>query len=232
MKIIIADLKHFLSDALFLIKFPVNLKTNWNLRTLLISVLIVIMYVSVSLADQTAREFFSKFHIHFFDFLFNVGHLYGKLYLTAILFVSLYSAGFVLKNEKIRKNGFRIFETFIFAGIIVTIFKSLFGRWRPYTNHGNFAFDFLNFGSNNHLSLPSGDVAVAFAFTIVVANFFQNKIWKVFWYLLAVLTAFGRIYHDQHWLSDVILGAVLSTIIGIIINKKSKEEVVIINKLS
>jgi membrane-associated phospholipid phosphatase len=100
----------------------------------------------------------------------------------------------------------------------------LFGRWRPYTNNGSFAFTFFNLSSNDHLSLPSGDVAIAFAFSSIAASFFENRYWKVFCYFFAALTFLGRIYHDQHWLSDVILGAFISTIIGMKLNLISKKE--------
>ena len=68
-----------------------------------------------------------------------------------------------MKNDRARRNGLKIFEAFAFSGIIVTIVEPLFGRWTPYTGNGSLAFTPLNFNSNDRLSLPSGDVAIAFA---------------------------------------------------------------------
>ncbi|HCY76118.1 MAG TPA: hypothetical protein DHV28_09380 [Ignavibacteriales bacterium] len=220
MKYIIEDIKHLLSDSISLTKISVKL----NSKTFFVGTAFFIAYAFAFIFDQTIRDFFSKIHTNYFDILFNIGHLYGKLYLTIIFFLTLYFTGLIFRNDTIRKNGLRIFEAFIFSGIIVTILKSLIGRWRPYTGNGNLAFTPLNFGSNDHLSLPSGDVAIAFAFSTIAAGFFDNRYWKVLCYLFAVLTLLGRIYHDQHWLSDVILGAFIPTIIGIKLNRLSKNE--------
>ena len=55
-----------------------------------------------------------------------------------------------------------------------------------------------------------------------ITGTFENKIWKIFWYLFAALTAAGRIYHDQHWLSDVIIAAFISVSVGIHINNMNR----------
>lgn len=221
MKIIIEDLKRVLRDSISISKISIKL----NRKIFFLSVVFLSLYLIVFFIDQTIRDFFTKIHTDYFDFLFNVGHFYGKLYLTLIFFISLYAIGLIFQKDIIRKNGLRILEAFIFSGIIVTILKSLFGRWRPYTEKGSFAFKPLNFSSNDHLSLPSGDVAIAFAFSTIAASFFENRYWKILCYSFAVLTFFGRIYHDQHWMSDVILGAFIPTIIGIRLNQLDKKEI-------
>jgi membrane-associated phospholipid phosphatase len=75
-------------------------------------------------------------------------------------------------------------------------------------------------GPNDHLSLPSGDATVAFALSAVMAGMIENRLWKIAWYGLAVVTALSRIYHDQHWLSDVLLSTIIGTIVGVwMVNK-------------
>ena len=78
-------------------------------------------------------------------------------------------------------------------------------------------------GPNAHLSLPSGDVGVAVAYSMILAGFSRNRIWKAFWYLLAALTCLGRMYHDQHWFSDVLLAAIISLTVGNHINNAYRE---------
>src|SRR3972149_1284372 len=82
MKIILEDLKRILSDSISLSKSGVKLYP----RFLFLSVVFLFSYVIVFLIDQTVRDFFSKIHTNYFDFIFNVGHFYGKLYLTLIFF--------------------------------------------------------------------------------------------------------------------------------------------------
>ena len=132
--------------------------------------------------------------------------------------------GLVLRHEELRRAGWKIFEAFAISGITVTILKSLFGRWRPYTGHGSFAFVGFTFGPNAHLSLPSGDVGVAVAYSMILAGFSENRIWKSVWYLCALLTIFSRIYFDQHWFSDVTLAAIISVSVGNYVNAVFKKE--------
>lgn len=221
MKVIIEDFRRILSDSISISKISIK----HNRRVYFLSVVFLFLYLIVFFIDQPIRDFFTKIHTDYYDFLFNVGHFYGKLYLTLIFFISLYAVGLIFKKDTIRKRGLRILEAFIFSGIIVTILKSLFGRWRPYTGKGSFVFNPLNFSSNDHLSLPSGDVAIAFAFSTIAAGFLENRYWKIFCYSFAALTFLGRIYHDQHWMSDVILGAFIPTIIGIRLNQLDQKEI-------
>jgi membrane-associated phospholipid phosphatase len=197
---------------------------EWVRKNLLISLIILVLYISLFWFDPIVRDWFLKERNSFFDLVFNIGHLYGKLYLTFAFSLLLYLAGILFSHHKIRESGRCIFEAFVVSGIMVNIIKSIFGRWRPYTELGNFSFVFFTFGPNDHLSLPSGDVAVAFAFSTIVAGFVDNKVWKIFWFGLATLTALGRIYHDQHWLTDVILASCISIWVGNYINNISKHK--------
>ncbi len=168
--------------------------------------------------DPYIRFLFANVHNNVFDMIFYIGHWYGKLYLTIYTILILYLSGLFLKKDKIREIGWKILQSFLFSGIVVTILKSIFGRWRPYSGHDSVSFVFFTFGPNDHLSLPSGDVAVAFAFSTIVAGIFKEKLWKIFWFGIAVLTALGRIYHDQHWFTDVVLASFIAICIGNIIN--------------
>ncbi len=195
---------------------------QWAKKNYIALLIILVVYSSLFFADPIIRNWSLNHHNSIFDFIFNIGHLYGKLHLTFASFVVLYFGGILFRNYRVREWGWKILEAFIISGIIVTAVKSILGRWRPYTGHGNFAFYFFTFGPNDHLSLPSGDVAVAFAFSTIVAGFFDNKIWKIFWFGMAVITALGRIYHDQHWLTDVILASVISIFVGNVVNNNSR----------
>jgi len=182
----------------------------------------LIVFFILFFIDPVIRDLFAHFHNSYFDILFQFGHWYGKVYITIISFILLYIYGILFRNDRIRELGRNICEAFIISGIIVTLIKSILGRWRPYTEHGSFNFYFFTFGPNDHLSLPSGDVAIAFAFSTIVAGCFKNKLWKVFWFGIATITAFGRIYHDQHWFTDVIMAGLISITIGRYINKEHK----------
>ncbi len=197
---------------------------NWNFEQINYFLVLLAVLTVAFFVDEFVRNYIKTIHTNFLDYIFAWAHLYGKPPITIYTFIVFYFGGLFLAKDKFREIGVKIFESFIFSGIIVTIIKSIIGRWRPYTGHGSWSFVSFTLGPNDHLSFPSGDVAVAFAFSVIIAGIFENKFWKIFWYLLAAITSIGRIYHDQHWLSDVIAAAAISIWVGNYINKRSKVE--------
>jgi membrane-associated phospholipid phosphatase len=215
-----ADFISIKNDFVSIITSPFK----WDVDSIIYFLSFLAILTICFFVDEFVRSYIKTIHNNFYDKIFTFAHWYGKPPLTIYLFIIFYFGGLFLVRDKFRIIGLKIFESFIFSGIIVTIIKSIIGRWRPYTEHGSWSFVPFTFGPNDHLSFPSGDVAVAFAFSVIIAGIFENKLWKIFWYLLAVLTLIGRIYHDQHWLSDVIAAATISIWVGTFINNKSYPE--------
>lgn len=213
------DLQHLINTIKTLPPFLLLLvKKNF-----LFTIFGIIVYSFLFLIDPLVRNLFTKLHNSTNDIIISIGHFYGKPYLIVFSIVLFYLVGIINKKEKIRKIGLKFFESFLISGIIVTVIKSLLGRWRPYTGNGNFAFIPFTLGPNDHLSLPSGDVATAFAFSVIAASLIKNKFWNVFWFLLATISAIGRIYNDQHWLTDVTLAAIISMTVGYHIIQQKEE---------
>ena len=220
LRTITGDFRHVWNDLISFYGLPFG----WKRATWEYVAMGVIVFPGLFFLDPHIRIFLAEIHTPLLDEVFGFAHWYGKIHLTLDTFVILYLFGLVLRHEKLRIAGWKVFEAFAISGITVTILKSTFGRWRPYTGHGSFAFVGFTFGPNAHLSLPSGDVGVAVAYSVILAGFSSNKIWKAFWYLLGALTCLGRIYHDQHWFSDVVLAAIISVSVGNYVNAAFKEE--------
>jgi hypothetical protein len=68
--------------------------------------------------------------------------------------------------------------------------------------------------NTDQTSFPSGHATLAFAFSSVMANYLDNAYWKIGWYSIAALVGTARIYHDKHWLSDVVMGSAIGYFIG------------------
>jgi membrane-associated phospholipid phosphatase len=189
----------------------------------------VILFLSLPLfafmVDEPVRTAMQAMHNSFADVIFNFGHWFGTGTATLYLFLLLYFGGLIFQFQRFHHCGLNIGLAFILSGIITVLVKSLAGRWRPFTGHGHLAFFPFTFGPNEHLSMPSGHVTIAFALSSVMAAMYNNYIWKVLWYCFAVITAISRIYHDQHWLSDVLLSAIIGTMTGIfLIQNQNKIE--------
>jgi len=191
--------------------------SKWNSSDWLILSGTVAFTAGTFLADKPARDFALKNKSSFNDFLFQ----YDKAFNFAVPLIGIigtYGYGVAFKDPKIRNLGLQLTESCAYSGIITVVLKSLAGRSRPYTNKGN--MNWSPFKTNDdQLSFPSGHSTLSFAFCTVMANHIDNVYWKIGWYSFAALVSSARIYHDQHWFSDVIAGSAIGYFIGDYVSK-------------
>jgi len=165
------------------------------------------------LVDNTVRNAVKRNHSTFQDDFIKIGNNYGKGIIPAGLAVTLYGIGFFTNNYEIKSTGQILFESLAAAGITVTALKVIFGRSRPYLEQGNHSFSIFN-TNNDYNSLPSGHVIVAFTTSTVLAEKIGNVYASIGLYSIAALTAYQRIYTDNHWFSDTFLAAAMGIAIG------------------
>ena len=168
--------------------------------------------VLLSQLDFATREFAQGHQNAVGNFLLNADRFYGNG-LTVVGVMGLYGVGYLLKKNKIRKVGLCAAEAGGYAGTVTVVLKILFGRRRPYGGASPFYFKPFQL-DNRYNSLPSGHTTVAFAVSTVLANSARNRFWKIFWYSAGALVAASRVYHNQHWVSDVFLGGAIGVAVG------------------
>ena len=144
------------------------------------------------------------------DFGNSLGRNQIGLYSGAILWIS----GSVINIPKVRLMGRHIFQALIYASTINTLLKQGLGRHRPYLNDGAYVFDGPWQENNDVLSFASGHTVVAFTVASTLAADIENPWVTAGLYSLATLTGLSRMYVDDHWASDVFLGAGLASGIG------------------
>jgi membrane-associated phospholipid phosphatase len=159
--------------------------------------------------DNRAR-IFSK--TSFGDNLFSVDNVFNVT-IPAIAIAGTYGCGLIFNDSKIRNLGLQLIESCAYAGIVTSVIKSAAGRSRPYVGNGNMDWHPGKFNMDQ-TSFPSGHATLAFAISSVMADYFDNLYWKIGWYSLASLVGTARIYHDKHWLSDVVMGSAIGYFIG------------------
>ncbi|HGY56966.1 MAG TPA: phosphatase PAP2 family protein [Caldithrix abyssi] len=164
------------------------------------------------LADRSIADFSQMQQSPAADKLFGIDKYYGSVY-TVAGSGALYLAGFFSGNQKIKDMGLHTAQALLYTGILTIVTKELFGRARPYTDLGPYHFSPFSF-SDDRRSFFSGHTSTAFAFSTVMAGEIDNIFWQIFWYGAATLTAGARIYHNKHWFSDVVAGALVGYAVG------------------
>jgi membrane-associated phospholipid phosphatase len=147
-----------------------------------------------------------------------------------ILGLSLYAVGRVAGNRPIAALGLHGVEGLALASALAGMVKAVAGRARPYVHVDTVAhdFDFMRgLDGHRYTSFPSGHTTSAFAVAAVttaeVAHWTAGKGWWGGWPYLVGGTLFGgatlvgvsRMYHDQHWASDIAAGAAIGTFSGL-----------------
>lgn len=98
----------------------------------------------------------------------------------------------------------------IASGIVTPTIKLLFGRARPRNNMG---VNYFKPFSKANASFPSGHTTEAFALASVIAGHYAPWVGYVA-YGLAGTVGLARTYHDAHFASDVLAGAMIGTAVG------------------
>jgi membrane-associated phospholipid phosphatase len=116
--------------------------------------------------------------------------------------------GLLTKNRALMHAAIRATESVVLADILVQGSKYVVGRSRPYTDADLDAYDFHSFGPTSP-SFPSGHSANAFALASSLSDAIGKKWATVGLYAIATGTAWARLSEQQHWLTDVLAGAVV-----------------------
>jgi hypothetical protein len=139
---------------------------------------------------------------------------YGETGLILALAGGSYVAGLLAHHTWLRETGLLIGTSILVAGTVSTVMKVVVGRARPYMELGNHYFKPLTFTNEDYLSFPSGHTLVAFTTSTVLARQIGNPWATAGLYAAATMTALSRTYSRNHWLSDVVFGGIMSTVIS------------------
>jgi membrane-associated phospholipid phosphatase len=145
-------------------------------------------------------------HTNFFDHFFKLNTWLGDGWMTVVMF-------FVMLFFKYR---FAVLTALAYAysSLAVQILKRLFNAPRPVKFFEDIAPIRTIDGYTMHEwnSFPSGHTASAFTLAVVLSYLLPYK--HSHWIIipLAALTAFSRVYLAQHFMEDIIAGALLAVI--------------------
>lgn len=128
----------------------------------------------------------------------------------------LWGAGLVARNRDVAETGFHTLASIAVTQQATHLLKGLFGRRRPYSSADSVPHDWswgAGFGESERRSFPSGHTSMAFATATALSHEISRawpragRVATPMLYAGAASAGLARIYHDQHWASDVVLGA-------------------------
>ena len=188
-------------------------------------------HIAISLQDSDikANKFFDKSATGF-EVITSPG--------AFIIGGGLYAAGKLTNHPDLADLGWHGTEAVLVASGVTGFLKGVLGRSRPYvssdTNARDFNFlkgfgrgtygvgpDGKKLGSSDYQSFPSGHTTTAFAAAAAVTSE-TRRMWPGAVFIVApvmyggaTLVGLSRMYHNNHWASDVILGAGIGTFSGL-----------------
>lgn len=175
-----------------------------------------------TLADEEVKNYSQKNQTNFQNNIFNIDKYYRLDYAIGSM-VLLYGYGLIAEDDNTRKLAVKLAEATALASSITLVSKIAIGRARPFLGKDNYYTNSLNF-KDDYNSFPSEHTTLAFAYSSVMANEIDNIFWKVGWYSAASLVGYARIYHNQHWFSDVLMGAAIGYFSGEFVNNQNSKE--------
>jgi membrane-associated phospholipid phosphatase len=207
--LIIADIDSSIQDGISVAKAPIHFGwKEWTFAALSIGATISVFFV-----DSSLRAYALSHKSPTKDHVILPWEYYGSGYTAFALGAGMYGFGLGFVHPWWRETGREVVSAVLISGIAGQALKIGFGRFRPYTNNGANAFLPFKIRETNS-SFPSGHTLTAFAVSSVLAKRIGNPYVSCGLYGFALLTGTQRIYSDNHWGSDVVLGAIMGTVIG------------------
>ena len=141
---------------------------------------------------------------------------WGSGLYPAVLLGGFYIYGAAAKDQRAKQIALAGVQVFIMTGITTQIVKHLTHRHRPYQNDpSNPRLWEGPFTGWDYTSFPSGHTSTAFALASLISSVYKDKIWVgIISYTIATGVAWSRVYENNHWPSDVLIGAALGFAIG------------------
>jgi membrane-associated phospholipid phosphatase len=161
---------------------------------------------------------YDKVNLHLF-----INQLVGSRYTNAFFYYITYLGdGFVgvfllivILYFNVRKSVYTGLS-FLIASICSQYFKRyVFADsdrpWMVFQQENKVSVLHLVEGVDTHIhnSFPSGHATQAFAIFMCLVFTSSNRSLKLFFFFLALLTSFSRVYLSQHWLSDIVAGSLI-----------------------
>lgn len=175
-----------------------------------IILLLIGVFLLVSIEKETLHLSFNKHFNDFFDVFFKYATYLGDGMVFPIIIVGL----LIFKRKYA--------TAFIIAGLITLFTSYALKHWvfsdfdRPYEVFGDTLHLVEGVKMRRHHSFPSGHTMAAFSQFMLAILFAKKFSWQMLFFSLAVIAGISRVYLSQHFVQDILLGAVIGTFIALV----------------
>ncbi len=143
------------------------------------------------------------FLINFFKVITLIGDL--EFFIPIAIIISIF---FLLRKKRVSGLWVSAFT----VGILSFLLKFFIDRSRPYESQ-----NVASLVNTSMSSFPSGHAMIVFAVVPFMIKNFPKQ--KYYFMIIAALVAFSRIYLNVHYLSDIVAGAFLGYLIGMVFSE-------------
>lgn len=169
------------------------------------SVLILALIFNFCCSKTEGFLLFNQYHPEWLDFFFKYATNFGDGLISIL-------AAIILLALRKKKKAMTVTLAYIYSGLLIQVAKRIFHMPRPKFYFEQTLFQYSHFVDGVRMhdqnSFPSGHTASAFALATVLVLVFKKKKISSLCLFMAVLIGYSRIYLAQHFLIDVIFGAI------------------------
>ena len=180
------------------------------------SVLVIILTLSgASVAVFSAKDIFfqlNTIHTLYLDTFFQNYTLLGDgVFSIAIFLILLLAERYSLAIQ--------VITGYLFSGLVSQVLKRLFHAPRPHAIISNAEYPYFIEGITHTgmTSFPSGHTTSVFALATLLALNTRDKRMSLIYLITAIVTGYSRIYLGQHFLADVLAGALIGVLSALVV---------------
>ncbi|MEO5500750.1 MAG: phosphatase PAP2 family protein [Ginsengibacter sp.] len=182
-------------------------KENRLFFLLFLLFVLVAAFILLFFSKADGFIFLNPYHSTFLDWFFIFSTYLGD----GLFCVALGLLFFLFKKKYL---GLMVISSYLLSGFVAQVLKYFILEARPAVFFEKIKYDnfITDVTLHNYHSFPSGHTASAFALAAILSFSVKNKFYSLLFLGIAILVGYSRIYLGQHFLDDVLAGAVVGVV--------------------
>ncbi|MEO8108737.1 MAG: phosphatase PAP2 family protein [Ginsengibacter sp.] len=172
---------------------------------------VVAIFILVTYSKEDGFYLMNTWHVPFFTYVFIYATYLGDGFFCVLV-------GLLFFMFKKRSLGAMVIATYALSGIIAQVLKYFVVEARPAVllKDSTYPYFINDVTLHNLHAFPSGHTASAFALAATLSFAAKNKNSSLLFLAGAILVGYSRIYLAQHFMDDVLAGAVIGVMSSIV----------------